>query len=265
MNQIASPVATADIATEIVYPVRDGKPMAETGVHVVLMVTLIAALRHYFRARSDVYVIGNIFLYYEEGHPEARCSPDIMVIKEVEPGGERPSFKIWEEKAVPCVIIELTSRETAEEDVGPKHELYEKLGVREYFLFDPLHHFLERPLIGYRLIGGKYESLPPADDGGLLSAELGMRLVPEDTQLALYSFRTDERILAPQEAYQLLEETQQQKSQAEQRASQAEQRTSQIEEAFKQERRRAEELAAELARLRALLPPERSGENPAQQ
>src|SRR6185437_15705589 len=104
--------------------------------------------------------------------------------------------------AVPCVVIEITSRQTAEEDQGPKRELYERLGVREYFLFDPLHEYLEQPLMGYRLIGDLYEPLPPAQDGGLLSAELGLRLVPENTNLALFRFRTGERLPFLPEAFE---------------------------------------------------------------
>jgi Uma2 family endonuclease len=241
-------LAPGGLRADIVYPDRDGKPMAETGIHVLVMMTLIATLRHYFRHRPDVYVIGNIFLYYEEGHPESRRSPDVMVIKGVEPGEERRSFKTWEERAIPSVVIEITSEETADEDSGPKRQLYERLGVREYFLFDPLHDYLERPLMGYRLIGEEYEPLPPAVDGGLLSAELGLRLVPEGNSLALFRFRTGERIPAPPEAYQMMEE-------AEQRARQA---AGQLE----QERRRAEQLAEELARLRALLPPAEGGVGP---
>jgi Uma2 family endonuclease len=264
--------------------------MAETGIHVLVMVTLITTLRHYYRHRPDVYVIGNIFFYYEEGNPKARRSPDVMVIKGVDPGPERDSFKTWEERAVPCVVIEVTSQQTADEDQGPKCELYERLGVREYFLFDPLHDYLERPLMGYRLIGEEYEPLPPADDGGLLSAELGVRLVPEGTQLALFRFQTGERLLAPPEAYQLLEETlqrvkqaeerasqaehrvsqaeerasqaEQLVSQAEQRANQAEQQVSQAEQELQRERQRAEQMAEELARLRALRPPQSGDAGP---
>src|SRR3954447_1449097 len=228
MNGSPSPLAAGRPGAAIVYPDGDGKPMAETGIHVLVMLTLIATLRHYFRHRPDVYVIGNIFLYWQEGHPEARRSPDVMVIKGVEPGEERRSFKTWEERAVPCVIIEVTSNETADEDQGPKRELYERLGVREYFLFDPLHEYLERPLMGYRLIGEEYEPLPPAEDGGLLSAELGIRLVPEGTQLALFRFRTGERIPAPPEAYRMMEE-------ARRRADQAEEKVRRVEQELQQE------------------------------
>jgi Uma2 family endonuclease len=206
-------------------------------------------LRYYYRPRKDVYVIGNIFLYYQEGHPEARRSPDVMVIKGVDATRERRSFKTWEERAVPCVVVEITSQETADEDLEAKKDLYEQLGVREYFRFDPLHDYLERPLMGFRLIGDEYQPLPPADDGGLLSAELGMRLVAEGTQLGLFRFRTGERVPAPPEAYELLEEAQKRVLQAQAELQREHQRA-------EQERRRAEDLAAEIARLRAQLPPQ---------
>jgi Uma2 family endonuclease len=241
-----------DLSAIVVYPDGDGKPMAETPIHVLVMLALIGTLRQYFLRRSDVYVIGNIFLYYEEGHPEARRSPDVMVVKGVDSNKDRRSFKTWEERAVPCVIIEITSRETAEEDQGPKRELYERLGVREYFLFDPLHEYLERPLIGYRLIGDEYEPLPPAQDGGILSAELGLRLVPEETNLALFHFRTGERLPFLPEAYQLLEEVRQ-------HARQTEERSRQVEDELQKERQRTQQLAEELARLRALLPLDQKG------
>jgi Uma2 family endonuclease len=220
----------------------------ETPIHVLVMVALISALRHYFRQRSDIYVIGNIFLYYEEGHPESRRSPDLMIVKGVDAAKYRRSFKTWEERAVPSFVLEITSRETAEEDQGPKRELYERLGVREYFLFDPLHDYLERPLIAYRLIGDQYEPLPAADDGGVLSAELGLRLVPEGENLALIEFRTGERLPYLPELSQTLQETQE-------KASQTEQRARQVENELREERQRVQQMAEELARLRALLPP----------
>src|SRR5262249_43790910 len=157
-------------------------------------VALIATLKHHFRRRNDVYVTGNIFLYYQQGHPEARRSPDVMVIKGLDHNRERRSFKTWEERTVPSVVFEITSDETAEEDQVAKYPLYQDLGVREYFLFDPLHNYLEKPLMGYRLISGEYEPLQHALDGGLLSQELGMRLVPEGENLGLIHFGTGQRV-----------------------------------------------------------------------
>jgi Uma2 family endonuclease len=247
---------------EIDYPSSDGEPMAETGVHVLLMLALIAALRHHYRQRPDVYVIGNIFLYYEEGNNAARRSPDVMVIKGVPALPERDSFKTWEEKAVPCVVLELTSNKTADEDQGPKKELYERLGVREYFLFDPLGDYLPRPLVGYRLVrtaeesagdngGGvqaKYEELPNDQEGGLFSSELGLRLMPEGTDLALVDFRTQERVPAPLDLYRQVEEVTRRAQEAErQRAeagrlrAEAERRSLEAERQRQEEQRQREE------------------------
>jgi Uma2 family endonuclease len=257
MNDLNASTSVATPPEDVYYPGGPCTPM-ETPIHVLLIVAMIGTLRHHFRQRSDIYVIGNIFLYYEEGHPECRRSPDVMIVKGVDAAKYRRSFKTWEERAVPSVVVEFTSRETAEEDQGPKRELYERLGVREYFLFDPLHEYLEQPLMGYRLINGKYEALPAAEDGGLLSSELGLRLVPEGTDLTLIQFRNGERLPFLPELSQTLEETREKTRQAEQRAGQAEQRAGQAEQ-------RAVQLEEELARLRALLPPNPSDPNSSQE
>jgi Uma2 family endonuclease len=226
---------------EVIYPDSDGRPMAETGVHVLTILYLIGTLKQLFRARDDVYVTGDMFLYYEEGKPKSRKAPDVMVVKGVPSAPERRSFKVWVEKAVPCFNLDATSKETANEDQGAKRLLYQRLGVREYFLFDPLHEYLERQLMGYRLVGGKYEPLTPDGGGGLVSEELGVRLVAEEAQLGIFRLDTGERVPTPPQAYQLLEETVR-------RAKKAE--------------RRAKKLERELERLRTLLPPSSGDKSP---
>jgi Uma2 family endonuclease len=111
--------------------------MAETGIHVLVIIHTLAVLRQFFRGRTDVYVTGDMFLYYEEGKPKSRKAPDVMVVKGVPSAPERRSFKVWVEHAVPCFILEVTSKETADEDQEGKRQLYQRLGVRDYFLFDP--------------------------------------------------------------------------------------------------------------------------------
>jgi Uma2 family endonuclease len=231
----------------VIYPSGDGKPMAETGIHVLVMLSLIGTLRLWFRSRRDVYVIGNIFLYYREGHPEARRSPDVMVIKGVDASWERRSFKTWEEKAAPSVIFEITSDETANEDQQAKRQLYQKLGVREYILFDPLHDYLPRQLMCYRLVDGRYQAVALSPDGSLDSTELGLRLVPEGMQLGLFDLATGERLLEPVEMQDHLQEAERVIEQSTERARKAERR------AARQDKRVAK-LEAELERLRTQLP-----------
>ena len=248
MNALDLKQTPATFEDDVVYPDSDGEPMAETGIHVLAMIALIGALRMYFAKRRDMYIIGNIFLYYEKGNPRSCKAPDAMVVKGVSSGPQRRSFKIWEEGVPPTVIFEITSKGTADEDVENKRELYERLGVSEYFLFDPLHEYLERQLLGFRLIDGKYEPLIPTDEDGLFSEELGMRLAPEGELLALFEARTGKRVPAPDDLGPLLEE-------AELNAREAEKQIQLEREQTRQERKRADDLEREVARLRVLLPP----------
>jgi len=137
--------------SEIVYPESDGEPMGETGSHVRASMHLYGALRQFYLDKSDVYITADMFMYYEKGNPKACKAPDVMVIKGVHTKYERRSFKLWEEKAGPCVIFEISSRSTMIDDLVIKSNLYAALGVHEYYLFDPLREFLEEGLTGFRL------------------------------------------------------------------------------------------------------------------
>lgn len=176
------------------YPASDGKPMAETQVHVALLASLYGLLGHWLRPRG-IYVAGNIFLYYKEGDVKARKSPDLMAVKGVDVVAKRRSFKTWVEKAVPCFVLELTSKKTAKEDRVEKKILYRQLGVREYFLFDPLDEYLPEQLMGFRVVGGDYRPLQPNADGGITSRELGLRFVPDGNDLLVFDAKTGEHLL----------------------------------------------------------------------
>ena len=53
----------------LVYPSSDDKPMAETDKHRKLMVDFIQMPEYHFREANDVYVSGNLLMYYEQGTP----------------------------------------------------------------------------------------------------------------------------------------------------------------------------------------------------
>jgi Uma2 family endonuclease len=162
-----------DIST--LYPESDGKPIAETDVHRHLLSDLVFTLENFFRAQPDVYVSGNLLIYYVEGNPKKRIAPDIFVARGVKKG-QRRIYKLWEEGVTPQVIIELTSRQTWREDLQEKWRLYEQLGVEEYFIFDPEYDYLDDPLVGYRLKDGKYKVMN-AHDRRLRGKVLGLELV----------------------------------------------------------------------------------------
>jgi Uma2 family endonuclease len=166
---------TGTAGTHIVYPESDGKPMAETDVHIDALIYLREALKDYFREMPQVYVAGNMLLYYEAGDPTACVAPDVFVVQGVGKH-ERRTYKLWHEGVAPAVVFEITSRGSRLEDLGTKRALYAMLRVQEYFVYDPLGEYLEPSLQGYRLQGDDYERMCPEADRGLVSQVLGVDL-----------------------------------------------------------------------------------------
>jgi Uma2 family endonuclease len=149
------------------------------------MIDLIHALGRRYAEVPDVYVWGNMLLYYVEGDPRACLAPDLFLVKGVDKHVRR-TYKLWEERQVPSLAIEVTSRSTRTEDLKLKKGVYERLGVDEYFLFDPFGEYLEPRLQGYRLADGHYRALTPsAADESLSSQTTGLDLVPEGARLRL--------------------------------------------------------------------------------
>jgi len=70
-----------------------------------------------------------LFVYYEEGDPTQVVAPDVFVVKGV-PRQKRRTYKVWEEGKGPDVVIEVSSRKTRREDLGPKKGTYEMMGVK---------------------------------------------------------------------------------------------------------------------------------------
>lgn len=182
----------AALATEpvkpIVYPSSDGKPMAETDVHRDLMAELIHELDVHFSDQPDVYVSGNLLVYYVEGNPKKRFAPDVFVVRGV-PKRKRRVYKLWEEGRVPDVVIEISSSQTWGEDLQRKYNLFADLGVKEYFLFDPEYDYLPNPLVGYRLVDFSYKAMKLLDNR-LYSEELGLELVDTGQTLRLFNPKT---------------------------------------------------------------------------
>ena len=170
--------------TPIDYPDSDGRPMAENDWQRAVIVYALNVLGSRFARRPDVYVSGDLLVYYEEGNPRASVVPDVFVVLGAE-NRRRRVYKLWEEPKAPDFVLEVASPSTWEDDEGPKRELYERLGVREYFQHDPMGDHLPSRLQGRRLMRGAYEPLPAAQslDGTLLvhSETLGLELLAKRT------------------------------------------------------------------------------------
>ncbi|HAZ48029.1 MAG TPA: hypothetical protein DCZ55_27115 [Cyanobacteria bacterium UBA11371] len=197
--------------SEIFYPSADGEPVAETYDHLYALLTTLEVLKQYLKDRRAT-VLGNQFLYYSQGFPRLRTAPDVMVIFDVEPGG-RDNYKIWEEGQVPSVIFEMTSKGTEDQDKSFKKTLYESLGVKEYWLFDPKGEWISQQLQGYRLRGETYETITDSR-----SEPLQLRLAIEGKLIGFYREDTGEKLLLLEELAEALQQETQARQQAEERA-----------------------------------------------
>ncbi len=234
-------VKTAPIP-EIYYPESDGKPMAETDTHVKLMANLRETLDEYYQHDPNVYVSANILLYYVQGNPKKRVSPDVFVAHGV-PKGDRRVYKLWEEGKPPSIVIELGSKGTWQEDQYEKWRLYESLGVREYYLFDPEYNYLVEPLIAWHLMDDGEYKLIKVKKGRIKSHVLGLELVDTGKTLRLYHPTTKQFLPTRAEMDAALKQTEVALKQAEARAEVEAKARQQAEEELAQ-------LRKELARLR---------------
>jgi Uma2 family endonuclease len=207
---------------EIFYPESDDEPMAETEDHLEELVYVWQALKDRFAADADVFVGADMFLYYRKGDPSGVVAPDGFVVKGVPkllPGGRRRrKYLLWREGHVPCFVLETTSASTRAKD-EKKKGIYARLGVEEYFQFDPLEEYLEPHLQGHRLVGGRYRAIRPNAEGSLVSRTTGVVFRAEEAWLRLTDARTGAPLLRKEEEAEARRRAEEAWKQAEQKAA----------------------------------------------
>jgi Uma2 family endonuclease len=157
-------------------------------------------LRSYFeRAAMPVYVSGEMAVYYPDELP---FQPDVLAVRDVSLH-PRDSWVVSAEGRGLDWVLEVLVRGDRRKDLEHNVLRYARLGIMEYFVFEPR----ARRLWGYRLGApgvGMYQSLAPGEDGALRSRVLGLDLVLRpDGKLR---FRHgDHELLVPQEVIERLE------------------------------------------------------------
>jgi hypothetical protein len=221
--------------------------MAETTANRVQMTNLIYACEHVLGPRGRANVGGNLLMYYNPENGRDHVSPDMYVAFDVEPGMRR-KWQTWLEGKFPEIVFEITSESTVEEDLSTKRDLYARLGVQEYYLFDPQREMTPRFQCFFRS-GDRLVRIRIADER-IHSPLLGVELRVIGEWLRVIDPRTGEPVPDPDEAWRLWHEEARARLAAEQRAEEAEQLR------LAAEQRAAEEAQGRLdagARLRAAL------------
>jgi Uma2 family endonuclease len=188
---------------EIEYPESDGKPMGETDLHRDWMFRLLEIFRQRYRDQQ-VYIASDLLVYYEEGTPSKFVVPDCFVVLDCKPGRRR-TFQTWNEKRVPNIVFEVTSRGTSSIDIVDKPVIYERMGVQEYFLYDPTASYLEPPLQGYRMTNGSLHQIAEAN-GRIRCETLGVELFLREDDLVIVDKETGVEQLTRADAEELARE-----------------------------------------------------------
>jgi Uma2 family endonuclease len=203
----------------------------KTQRHALQMQLLIDPLRLYWAERSDVYVGGNMLIYFslEQVRRQDFRGPDFFAVLGV-PKRERKSWVVWQEGKGPDVVIELLSESTAAQDKGEKKDIYQdRLRVPEYFGFDPF----TAECAGFALRNSIYEPLMEDGQGRLISQCLGLALlrwegIYHDVQTHWLRWATLAGVLLPTPQH-IAAETRQQAAEAQREAVEARDQAARLE------------------------------------
>ncbi|WP_404783558.1 Uma2 family endonuclease [Altericista sp. CCNU0014] len=200
------------------------EPPLETDFHRRQIDLLIRLLEFWWQERIDFYISGNLTVYYNEQQLKSRDfrGPDVFIVLGAEKRNRR-SWAIWEEGGkYPNVVIELLSSATAAVDKNEKKQLYQDVWrVPNYYWFHPQ----TMEFAGFTLNNGRYEPIPPTEQGWLWSEQLGLFLGVYNEQLRWWT-EQGELIPLPEEQVQQAKE---QERRAKEEAQQERQRAERLE------------------------------------
>ncbi|SRR6266446_6728029 len=164
--------------------------MGETSDHAALVSYLMAVLTWLFHGqRCAIYE--NLNFYQTANKYERPLAPDIAVIKGA-PFQRVKSWRIGTTGPAPHVVFEIASEETWTKDLNEKVWKYARMGVQEYFTYDPNDPPAWRG-VSDRLIGWQLDKdtqtmhrMSTGPNGHIWSPHLESFLVPDGQYLRLY-------------------------------------------------------------------------------
>ncbi|MXX53847.1 MAG: Uma2 family endonuclease [Dehalococcoidia bacterium] len=160
-------LSISQIEQEIIYPDTDGLPLPDNLLQEPFFIEVLVTLKAFLEG-LDVLVSGNTIIYYVEDDPGLSVAPDCYVVFGVSRAAllERHlTYRVWEAGKFPDFVLEIGSPSTADNDIGPKRELYARLGALEYWRYDPTGgDYYGEPLVGEYLVEGGYRRFEMVDD-----------------------------------------------------------------------------------------------------
>ena len=188
----------------IEYPSSDGEPMAENDWQYTALTDTVSTLRVRYQGRDDVYVAGDMLIYYRMNRNDISVAPDVYVVFGAAGNHPRDSWLVWREGRPPDFVMEIASPSTWRRDATEKRRIYADMGVAEYARFDPTGDHFSPPLVMETLDGAEYREQPLTtdDDGNLRAHSAVLDLdfcVSPDQQLRLFDPAAGEWLRTHQE------------------------------------------------------------------
>ena len=133
------------------YEIIGGKKIVAPAAplyHSSSIIKLVVAFENYFRQNKKGYVFADhVDVHFPDG---SIYKPDLVVITEENKEIMSSNKAIY---GAPDMVVEVLSRSTRKNDLTIKKDTYEKFGVKEYWIVDPLMKIID----AYILRDGKYE------------------------------------------------------------------------------------------------------------
>lgn len=218
-------------------------------------------LRWFKMADISAGAMGDNFIYYRDDDGRMRSiAPDVLVAFDVdlELLERQRSYFIEYMGKPPDFVLEIGSPSTARRDLDEKTRIYARIGIPEYWMFDPTGgQYYGVPLRGLRLADGEYRPIEMVEspDGSTRghSDALGLDLLWDGVGMQLIDPVTGRRLRRSEELEADVRSAEARAQSAEARAQSAEARIQSAEARAQQERQERLAAEAELAELRRRL------------
>jgi Uma2 family endonuclease len=259
------------------YPTEDGAPL-DNLFHSSQMDLLVEPLKSSWAGPGGgrpFLITANVGVYHTVKKPAV--VPDVMLALDVEVGTdqslpENRTYFVWEVGKPPDVVIEIVSPNDGGE-TSYKMDLYARIGIKFYAIFDPARHLQPEDLRVFVNAGQRFRPIPgvPLGDLGLgLTVWEGRydgmsprwlrwtdaegNLIPTGAERAeLADQRATDAALTARAAVQRADRERQRADQEKQRADQEKQRADAEVQHAAAEKQRADAMAEKLARYEARL------------
>lgn len=204
------PHEEAEDDLSIEYPSSDGQPMSENQWQYVAITDTVSALANHFIHRPDVFIAGDLLVYYRMNDNASRVAPDVFVVFGATDKHLRDSWIVWREGRAPDFVMGVASPSTWRRDAEEKRDIYAGMGVTEYWRFDPTGEYFTPQLVGERLSEGEYQPITLETDGeGILrgrSNVLGLDICARPgLELRLYDPESGQWLRTHQESEEALQ------------------------------------------------------------